>query len=312
MRNMKKNIIIDCDPGHDDAIEILLALKDNDANLLGITTVAGNQTVDKTTLNALKILSLAGERNIDVARGCSSPILERLTTAPAIHGVSGLDGAHLPDPLSKIHSMHAVDFIKDKLKEFNTVTIVATGPLTNISLLLKLYPGIKENIERIVWMGGSYSMGNITPDAEFNAFNDPEALKMVLDSNVDFTMVTLDVTHKTIFFKEDIKKIEEFGTRVGKTVSDLLYFFYKAYEDNFKLGGVPVHDACALVEAIHPGFIKTEYLNVDVQLSYGPSRGRTTVDFYSVTGKQENTHVSTDIDVKKFKDYVFDTLSKYK
>ncbi len=309
---MKRNIIIDCDPGHDDAIEILLALKDDDANLLGITTVAGNQTVDKTTLDALKILSLAGEKNIDVAMGCPSPIIEKLSTAPDIHGVSGLDGANLPEPIRERDSRHAVDYIRDKLTEFKTATIVTTGPLTNIALLLTLYPEIKGNIDRIVWMGGSYSMGNITPDAEFNAYNDPEALKIVLDSNMDFTMITLDVTHKTLFFKEDIKKIEKLGTSVGKTVADLLNFFYKTYEDNFKLGGVPIHDACALVEALHPGFIKTQLLNVDVQISPGPSRGRTTVDFYSVTGKEKNTYVSTDIDVKKFKNYIFDTLGKYK
>ncbi len=308
---MKKSIIIDCDPGHDDAIELLLALADPDVNLLGVCTVAGNQTIEKTTLNALKVLELAGRNDINVYRGARKPIIGDLNTASNIHGRSGLDGALLNVPARTPEKMGALDFLHNTLANAKKVTIVSTGPITNLAILLLAYPEVKKNIERVIWMGGSYSMGNITPEAEFNAYNDPEALKVVLKQNLNFTMVTLDVTHKVLFSISDIERIKNMHNKISDPISELLLYFYKMYEQNFALGGVPIHDACALAEAIHPGIITTGKFYVDIDTSDTLSRGRTIVDLYNVIHKQKNALVSLNIDVTSFKEYLFNILNSY-
>ena len=305
-------IIIDCDPGHDDAIEMLLAMADEYAEILGICTVAGNQSLEKTTLNALKVIELAGRKDINVYPGSATPIMGNLITAPNIHGNTGLDGTLFREPTLRASKTNAIDFMHNVLGEQKNVVIVTTGPITNLAILLLAYPEVKKNIGRIVWMGGSYSMGNITPDAEFNAYNDPEALKIVLNSKLNFTMVTLDVTHRALFTMDDIKRIKNMDNKVSEQVYELLTFFYKTYEENFSLGGVPIHDACALAEALHPGIIKSKLLNVEVNTSTGPSRGRTIVDIYNVTGREKNALVSMDINTEGFKNYLFNMLEKYK
>jgi inosine-uridine nucleoside N-ribohydrolase len=308
---MTKKIIIDCDPGHDDAIELLLALADPEVNLLGICTVAGNQTIEKTTTNALKVLQLADRNDIKVYKGAAKPLIGDLITAPNIHGISGLDGTLIEEPTQKYQDKGALDFLHHALINEEHVTIVSTGPITNLGLLLLVYPEVKKNIDRIVWMGGSYSMGNITPEAEFNAYNDPEALDIILKQDLDFTMVTLDVTHRVLFSLKDIERIKNMHNKISFPISELLEFFYSMYEKNFSLGGVPIHDACALAEAIHPGIVRTGRFNVSVNTLYGISRGRTVVDLYNVTGKPHNARVSIDINVNAFRNYLFDMLNSY-
>ena len=294
-----KKIIIDCDPGHDDMMAIMLAEASKEVELLGITTVAGNQTGDKTFANALKVVALIGA-DIPVARGCDKPLVRELVTAPQFHGQSGLDGADLPEPKTDPVKEHAADFIISTVKKNGRVTLVPTGPLTNVALALTKAPEIKNNIERIVLMGGGMRDSNVTPAAEFNIYVDPEAAKIVFDSGIPVTMVGLDVTNRAIMTMEDIEKLNNPGGRVSDVVVPLLRFFAKANKDIFNLPGAPLHDALAVASVIDPEVIKTKHRRVDIETSGELTRGMTLVDIYQVTGKVPNADVALDLDNGKF------------
>src|SRR2546423_8159208 len=219
---MTTPIVIDCDPGHDDAIAILLALASPEVELRGISTVAGNQTLDKTTRNALKVLELAGRTDIPVVAGADGPLRRELRTAANVHGESGLDGPDLPEPTTKPVEAEAADFLAELIEP--GVVLVPTGPLTNVALLLVRHPDVKERLERIVWMGGAMAEGNVTPAAEFNAFVDPEAAAAVFASGIAVTMIGLDVTHKALFDSGHADRLRGTG-RVGRAVAELADFF---------------------------------------------------------------------------------------
>ncbi len=301
-----KKVLIDCDPGHDDMIALMLACASDKLEVLGVTTVAGNQEGEKTFNNALKILTLIDRKDVPVARGFDKPILRELVTAPEIHGVSGLDGADLPIPEVRPSNLHAVDFIINALLESDEkLYLIPTGPLTNIGVALLREPRIKKKIERIVLMGGAAFDSNITPAAEFNIYVDPEAAKIVFESGLPLTMVGLDVTNKAIFSFKDIDRLEKFNGKVSKVVAPLLRFFAKANHEFFGFKGAPLHDPLAVSYIIDNTILDTKFLHVDIE-TYGQfTRGQTVVDIYGVTKKVLNAEVALGLDVGKFRDFIF-------
>ena len=304
-----KRILIDCDPGHDDMMAIMLASSSPELELLGVTTVAGNQTGEKTYLNALKTLTLIGDTGIPVARGADKPLFRELTVAPEIHGVSGLDGADLPEPGFQGVEQHAVDFLIRTIMESGTpLILVPTGPLTNIALAMLKDPRITTKLERIVLMGGAVFDSNITPAAEFNIYVDPEAAKVVFGSGVPITMVGLDVTNKALFGFGDIERLAAMNGRVSRVVAPLLKFFAKANRDIFGFDGAPLHDALAVAHLIRPEVIRTRKLNVEIETDGELTRGRTVADVYGITGKSANTDVALEVDNDLFKDLLVRTI----
>ncbi|WP_227764341.1 nucleoside hydrolase [Zhaonella formicivorans] len=307
-----KKIILDCDPGHDDALAILLALSSPELKVEAITTVAGNQTLPKTSLNALKVLTAAGRTDIPVAAGMSRPLVRDLVVAPHVHGETGLDGTDLPEPAFKLDKRHAVDLIIEKvLNSPEKITVIPVGPLSNIGMALLKEPRVAENIERIVLMGGSIAEGNITPSAEFNIYVDPEAAKLVFESGIPITMVGLDVTHKALITYNDFQTIRAIGTPLAIMVAELLDFYAKFHDEVYGFGGVPLHDACAVAEVIKPGIITTKPMYVAVETQGALTAGRTVCDIWGVTGKPANVDVGIDIDVQAFKEMLFAALKSY-
>jgi len=306
-----KKIILDCDPGHDDMIAIMLAYVREEIEILGITTVAGNQTGEKTFENALRVLTLINANEIKVARGFDKPILRELITAPKIHGVSGLDGANLPKPNIQPLKMHAVDFIIQTLLSQNEkIYLVPTGPLTNIAISLIKEPKIKEKIEKIVLMGGAIYDSNITPSAEFNIYVDPEAAKIVFNSQVPIVMVGLDVTNKAQITFDDIEKIEKMNGKISKVVAPLLRFFANANKEFFGFDGAPIHDALTIAYLVDESILTLRDYFVDIEILGELTRGRTVVDTYGVLKKKPNVSVAVNVDVIKFKKLIFDMLNK--
>ena len=304
-----KKVLLDCDPGHDDMMAIMLAVFSKELDVLGVTTVAGNQVGEKTFLNALKTLTLIGEKNVVVARGFDKPLFRELVVAPEIHGVSGLDGADLPEPEVEPLNMHAVDFIIETvMKSKEEVYLIPTGPLTNIAVALLKEPKIKKKIERIVLMGGAVFDSNITPASEFNIFVDPEAARIVFESGVNITMVGLDVTNKALLSFDDIEEIGKMNGRVSRIISPLLKFFASTNKEVFGINGAPLHDALAVSYVIDPSILETKYLRVDIETRGEFTRGETVVDVYRVTGKSPNADVAFDLDLKKFKGLIFDMI----
>ena len=282
-------IVIDCDPGHDDAMAILLALASPEVDLVGVTTVAGNQTLDKTTRNALVTLEIGGRSDIPVAAGADAPLRRELRTAAHVHGETGLDGPELPEP-----SARAVDADPGEWLEPGVV-LVATAPLTNVARWLER--GIRP--ERIVWMGGAIGEGNVTPAAEFNAFVDPEAAAAVFASGIPIAMVGLDVTHKALFTRAHAERLRDAG-RAGRFVAELSDFFQAFHERSYGFGGSPIHDAMAVAHVIDPTLLSTRHVNVAVETSSELCDGRTVVDLRGVTGREPNAEVGVDVDADRF------------
>ncbi len=306
-----KKIVLDCDPGHDDMIAIMLASIREEIELLGITTVAGNQTGEKTFENALKILTLINRKDIKVARGFDKPILRELITAPKIHGVSGLDGANLPIPNVQPLKIHAVDFIiQTLLNSDEKIYLVPTGPLTNIAISLIKEPKIKAKIERIVLMGGAIYDSNITPAAEFNIYVDPEAAKIVFNSQIPIVMIGLDVTNRALITFEDIEKIEKMNGKISSVIGPLLRFFANANKEFFGFSGAPIHDALTIAYLVDEKILKLKDYFVDIETEGTLTRGRTVVDVYGILNEKPNASVAIDLDLKKFKDMIFEMIYK--
>jgi inosine-uridine nucleoside N-ribohydrolase len=290
-------ILIDCDPGHDDAIAILLALASPEVELIGVTTVAGNQTLDKTTRNALVTLEVGGRGDVSVAAGADRPLQRELRTAAHVHGESGLDGPELPKPSAQPVSAHAADFLAKRIEP--GVVLVPTGPLTNVALMLERHPDVRERLEHIVWMGGAIREGNITPAAEFNAFVDPEAAAAVFASGIPITMIGLDVTHRALFTRAHADRLRGTG-RAGRFVAQLSDFFQRFHEDSYGFDGSPIHDAMAVAHVIDPTLVTTRHANVAVESSSEFCDGRTVVDLRGVSGRQPNAEVGVDVDATRF------------
>jgi len=290
-------IVIDCDPGHDDAIAILLALASPEVELRAVTTVAGNQTLDKTTRNALKVLELAGRTDVPVAAGAERPLERPLRTAAHVHGESGLDGPALPEPAALPLDMHAADLLAELIEP--GVVLVPTGPLTNVALLLRRHPDVRDRLDRIVWMGGAIAEGNVTPAAEFNAFVDPEAAAQVFGSGIPLTMIGLDVTHKALFTRAHADRLRDAG-RAGRAVAELSDFFQRFHEQRYGMDGSPIHDALAVAHVIDPTLVTTLHCNVEIETASRHCDGRTVVDRWLVTDGPRNADVGVDVDAGRF------------
>jgi inosine-uridine nucleoside N-ribohydrolase len=302
--------ILDVDPGHDDAVAIMLACAAPGLDLQAITTVAGNVSLEKTTRNALRILSLIGRTDLPVAAGASSPLRRALHTAEDIHGESGLDGPEIPDPSFEPHERGAVDLIADAIRDSpEPVTLIPTGPLTNVATFLREHPELKERVARISLMGGSIGLGNTTPAAEFNVYVDPEAAREVFESGLPITMSGLDVTHQADAGPAERENLRSLG-RIGGVVAELLEFFAGTYESIFGFDAPPLHDAVAVAAVLEPALLKTRPMRVDVECKSELTRGETVCDFYGVSGKPPNAEVGVDLDRDGFFDLLYRVLSR--
>jgi inosine-uridine nucleoside N-ribohydrolase len=295
-------IVLDCDPGHDDAIALLLALASPEVELLGVTTTYGNQTLEKTTANALRVLELAGRSDVPVAAGAERPLLRELVVAAHVHGESGLDGPALPPPRTEPVSDDAVGFIA----ECSPVTLVATGPLTNVARYVDAHGA--EGVEHIVLMGGAIAEGNITPAAEFNVWCDPEAAQRVFSSGVDVIMAGLDVTHKAILGPAVEERLRAAG-RIGTFVAELNVFFRRYHRATYGWDGAPIHDAVAVAHVVRPELLETRHRNVEIELESELTRGRTVVDLWNRTDRPPNAHVGVDLDVDGFFDLLVERIA---
>lgn len=302
-------VILDCDPGHDDAIALLLALGSPELRLLGVTTVSGNQTLQKTTANAIRVLDHVGRDEVPVAAGAPRPLVRERHTAAEVHGETGLDGPSLPPPSRAPEPEHAIDWIaKTVAASTEPVTLVATGPLTNVALLLARYPQLESDLERIVLMGGAIGAGNTTPAAEFNIWADPEAASRVFQSGVDLTMVGLDVTHQALMTPVHTEALAAAG-KAGQLVADLFAFYAQFHHRQYGWDGAPVHDAVAMAHVLDPALLTTTQCGVVVDTGPEPSRGRTNADVRNTMGWTPNCHVAVDIDAERFFELLIGRIS---
>src|SRR3954451_15344464 len=294
----KTPVIIDCDPGHDDAMALLLALASPELELMAVTTVAGNQTLEKVTANAIRVLDVVGADAIPVDAGVDRPLVHVAAVASDVHGESGLDGPDLPPPSRDPEPLHAVELMARELRK-RPLTLVPVGPLTNIALLIATYPDLVENIQDIVVMGGAIGLGNVTPSAEFNVWCDPEAAARVFASDADVTMVGLDVTHRAMLSAARADSLRETG-RAGAVVADLHAFYRRFHLEIYGHDDTPVHDALAVAHVVDPNLLTLEALPVEVDVTHGLCRGRTSVDELRRTGDPPNAEVAVGVDGEGF------------
>ncbi|NUK02028.1 nucleoside hydrolase [Streptomyces lunaelactis] len=298
-------IIIDCDPGHDDAIAIMLAAGDPAIDLLAITTVAGNQTVEKTTLNARRVCTVAGITGVPIAAGCAQPLVQPLLVADDVHGDSGMDGPQFAEPTVDVVPEHAVDLMYRILTEHpEPVTLVPTAPLTNIALLLTRYPDAAAHIREIVLMGGSTERGNRTPAAEFNIHVDPEAADIVFRSGVPVTMCGLNVTHQALATPEVLARLEGLGTELGRTCAQLMTYFAATYRRLWGFASPPLHDPVAVARVIDPAIVHCVDASVAVELRGQHTRGATVVDLHQYLDRPVNARVAVTLEPEMFWDRV--------
>jgi purine nucleosidase len=303
--------ILDCDPGHDDMVAILLAAAHPRIDLLAITTVAGNGTLERTTHNARAICSMAGIHDVAVAAGAPGPLVGSLRTASHVHGESGLDGAELSAADVPLAAEHAVDLMARLLREAaQPVTLVPTGPLTNIALLLRTYPDLASRVREIVLMGGSTGAGNVEPLAEFNVHVDPEAADVVFSSGLPVTMCGLNVTHQALATKAVLERLRGLGTPLADTVVRLLLFFRDRYRDIWGLPAPPVHDPVAVARVIDPELVRCEEAHVAVELHGTHTRGATVCDRFGLRGRTPNASVAVELDTARFWDLVVSAVDR--
>ena len=309
---MGKKIILDCDPGHDDAVAILLALGNPAIDLLGVTTVGGNQSLDKVTYNARAVLEKAHATDVPVHMGCGRPLIREPEAAATIHGQSGLDGVELPVPSRPLDEGHAVNWIIDTIMSNppQTITLVPTGPLTNIALAARLEPRIVDRVKEVVLMGGGYHVGNWSAVAEFNVKVDPEAAHIVFNESWPLTMVGLDLTHQALCTPAVQRRMEDVGTDLATFVSGLMDFFRASYRENQDFVDPPVHDPCTVAYLIDPTVITTRRCPVDVEIHGDLALGMTVADFRGAEPSPEECHtqVAVHLDVEKFWDLVIDAI----
>jgi len=304
-------MILDCDPGHDDALAIMLAAADPRIDLLAITTVAGNTTLDKATLNARRVCTIAGVSGVPVAAGCDRPLTTPLRIAEDIHGASGLDGPAFGEPAVPLEGEHAVALTRRLLLDHpEPVTLVPTGPLTNIATLLRDHPEVAPKIREIVLMGGSTGRGNTTPYGEFNIVVDPEAADLVLRSGLPVTMIGLNVTHQALVTPEVVARFRALGTPLAEACVQLMTFFATTYERVFGLPEPPLHDPIAVARVIDRTLVTTVPAPVAVELAGTHTRGATVVDLHRRTGAAANAEVGLALDVPRFWDLVVGAVTR--
>lgn len=299
-----KKIIIDCDPGHDDAIALLLAARADELEILGVTTISGNSELHNTTRNARRILDYAGYPHIDVYPGCDRPMIRepfRLTGA-IIHGEDGLGGPNVPPPFTPVREEHAVDFLIRTLRDsMERIILIVTGPMTNLAVALEKAPDIRDKIDRIIIMGGAViEPGNITSASEFNIYVDPEAAKLVFNSGCELYLVSLDVTMKAMFYEADIETLRRQGDKISTIVASLLDFFAETHVKHFGFKACPIHDALCVGILIDESLIEFKKTFVDIALQDPLTLGETVADLWEITGNKPNCHIAMRVDREKF------------
>ena len=309
-----RKIIIDTDPGQDDAVAILLALGSPDEiEVLGITAVAGNVPLPLTERNARIVCELAGRRDIPVFAGCEAPLKRKLVTAEHVHGKTGLDGPQLPDPTMPLQDTHAVDFIIETLRREapGTVTLCPIGPLTNIATAFERAPDLVERVAEIVLMGGAYfEVGNITPAAEFNIYVDPEAAEIVFKSGVRLTVMPLDVTHKALTTAPHVAGFRAMGTEVGRMVAEWTDFFERFDKEKYGSAGAPLHDPCVIAYLIAPGMFTGRHVNVEIETTSELTLGMTVADWWGVTDRPKNAMFMGGIDADAYFALITERLAR--
>ncbi len=308
---MKRKVVFDCDPGLDDALALLLALASDELDVLAVTTIAGNSTIENTTQNALNLLEFFGKEYIPVAKGSSNPILGRFNSGSHVHGTTGIGGVELPKAKANCDTRRAHELIAQEiLKSDEKVTIIATGPLTNVGMAISLYPEILDNIEMISLMGGSVNVGNVSAVAEANCKNDPEAAHIVFNSGAKIAMFGLNVTYQTTIKPSEMEEIRRIGGKFAHAAADFLTYHFESYKTLPYFDGDPSHDSCAVAYLLKPEIFKMEELNVVVDLSGQYSRGQTIVDIHKVTGRKENASVALSSNREMFVQLLKDSIIK--
>jgi purine nucleosidase len=298
-----RKIIIDTDPGQDDAAAIMLALASPELEVLGVTAVAGNVPLALTARNAGIVTEICGRSDIPVYAGADRPLARKLVTAEHVHGKTGLDGIELFEPARPLETLHAVDFIIETLRNepAGTVTLCPLGPLTNIATVIERAPDVVERIKEIVLMGGGYfEGGNITPSAEFNIYVDPEAAKIVFGAGVPITMMPLDVTHKVLTTRVRVERLRANGNRPSVAMADMLEFFERFDEEKYGTDGGPLHDPTVIAWLLDPGMFSGRQCNVEIEAGSDLTLGATVIDWWKVTGRTENAFVVKDVDADRF------------
>ncbi len=306
-------IIIDTDPGQDDAVAILLALASPEFDVLGITAVAGNVPLALTEVNARKICELAGRADIKIYSGADKPLQRALVTAEHVHGRTGLDGPDLPDPLMPLQKQHAVDFIVETLMTHptGTVALCVLGPMTNIALALQKEPRIAARIKQIVVMGGGFfEGGNVTVAAEFNIYVDPQAAQIVLKSGIPTTLIPLDCTHQALTTRARVEKFRAMKNNTGPAVAALLDFFERFDEQKYGTDGGPLHDPCVMAWLLKPELFVSRQVNVEVECESDLTLGMTVIDWWGVSGRPKSTTVCRSVNAQGFFDLLTERLAK--
>ena len=311
----KRKIIIDTDPGQDDAVAILLALASpEEIDVLGITAVAGNVPLDFTKNNALTVCELAQKPEVKVFAGCDTPMKRPLVTAEHVHGKTGLDGPILPKPKMPLQKQHAVDFIIETVRnnKDNTITLCPLGPLTNIATAIQKAPDIKEKIQEIVLMGGAYfEVGNITPTAEFNIYVDPEAADIVFQSNIKIAVLPLDVTHKALVTKARNDAFRALNSPVGKAVAEMTDFFERFDKEKYGSDGAPLHDPCVIAYILSPDLFSGRHINVEIETQSELTLGMTVADWWKVTNRPKNAYFIGDVNADGFFSLLTERLARF-
>ena len=303
-------VIIDCDTGHDDAIALVLAFAAKDLDIRAVTVAAGNQTLDKTLLNTKKVLSYIGAR-VPVAAGAAKPMFRELVTAPSVHGESGLDGPLLPAPDFSEEAIPALELLRKTISESpEPITLIPTGPLTNIGILFTVYPELKKNIKEISLMGGAIETSNWTSAAEFNIFVDPEAAEIVFNSGIPIIMSGLDVTHRAYITDDEIKKLKALGGKVPVLVAELLEFYSRFYKTT-GLKGSALHDPCAVAYLIKPEIFVSKAFRIDIECHGKYTSGMTLADKRPWTDAKPNVKANMDLDREEFIKLLFEACLSY-
>lgn len=310
----RQRVIIDTDPGHDDAVAILLALACDELEVLGLTAVAGNVPLRLTEKNTRIICELAGRADIPVFAGCESPLKRKLVTAEEVHGKSGLDGPELWEPSMKLQRQHAVDFITETIEDCpeNSVIICPIGPLTNIATAFERRPEIIGRVQEIVLMGGAYfEVGNVTPAAEFNIFVDPEAAQTVFRSGVPITVLPLDATHKVLTTPQRLKAFRDLGSKVGLVVAELTGFYERFDLKKYGMEGAPLHDPCTIAYLVRPDLFSGRHINVEIETESELTRGMTVADWWGVTSRRPNANFIGDVEAEGVYSLITEKLAAY-
>ena len=312
---MSEKIIIDCDPGQDDAVALFLALSSpEELEILGITTVAGNVPLKLTERNARIICDIADSKETEVFAGCSRPMLVDLMTAENVHGKTGIDGIDIFKPMTLLKELHAVDFIVETLKDAETdsITLVPTGPLTNIALAIIKDPSILNSIKQIVLMGGAMrEAGNLSASAEFNMRVDPHAAKVVFECGLPIIVMSLDVTHKVLTSRERVREIESIGNSVSTATANMLKFFARYDSEKYGIDGAPLHDPCTIAWLLNQDLFSGKECNVRIETESSLTLGHTSVDFWGVEGNIPNATWMQDVDDDGFYELLINRLRRF-